>query len=766
MGFLCTRISPYNLSDMSLRLSFISGEIIVPGTPIHITAHTPLDEDSCRNNVQLVSAKSRVDCTLHFEGRVAVISTSDLPSNFYSLHIGRIHDCQGNFINEHTISSNLIIRAIQARVPKAFSILHVAQLAVGELTSRRLRPGEDVPDEVQYIEAVRLLHRQTSRLSTEYFDEDGDRIDGRKLLENVDRRRARKFGRLQESLWKQLQVSSEEETHEVIIWPQMAAGNRSTPRSPRSESEANKRSRRTSVSTAASKSKIMTTLRGLGCPCHHIEKLPRVRTTLTKAQVRGLAQNEHVGRIFAVSNDHTVLQARPSLRTSLAISRTKSVHDQGILGLGIKVAVWEEGPANTNELGFVDRFTQAPVGLGVHARLVSGIIQNFGDPAEPRGYAPECSLYSANDFDDAAFVWAVEQDCSVINHSAGLVISEATGELLERDVMNDYVATHSPFPTIVNAAGNYRRPGTSPTDGVNDFYVTAKSYNALCVGFHNNQFFENASGDRKISDWSNFLNPTSPHQDRELPDVAGPGENVNALGITLSGTSFAAPAVAGAVALIQSVRPDVLVHSPEACRAIILAGAGRNVQNGRWAADVAAHIDGRDGAGAMDVDASVKITQREVRGQDTLPRWPHGWTTKLFTSPPRSVPEFRVAFRHKVVIPSPVELGIFGDDAASLNLRCVICWSSRVVMNLGEPFSRRDMVTIDLNLKLLDGRTKMFVAGSASFDNNYEVVGFAPLVGHEYEIVVEQAEPPTDEFEGEKTTVAIAWCLFYNDEAI
>ena len=45
-----------------------------------------------------------------------------------------------------------------------------------------------------------------------------------------------------------------------------------------------------------------------------------------------------------------------------------------------------------------------------------------------------------------------------------------------------------------------------------------------------------------------FRNPSPRHGDRELPEIAANGTGVTAVGLTMSGTSIAAPAVAGAAA--------------------------------------------------------------------------------------------------------------------------------------------------------------------------------------------------------------------------
>jgi subtilisin family serine protease len=95
-----------------------------------------------------------------------------------------------------------------------------------------------------------------------------------------------------------------------------------------------------------------------------------------------------------------------------------------------------------------------------------------------------------------------------------------------------------------------------------------------------------------------FRNPTSSHGDRELPEIAANGTSVTAVNLTKSGTSMASPACAGVAALIQNSN-STLEHWPEGCRAILLAGATRNVVNQTWWEDVIDDFDASDGSGAV-----------------------------------------------------------------------------------------------------------------------------------------------------------------------
>ncbi|KAI4181742.1 MAG: hypothetical protein LQ346_006710 [Caloplaca aetnensis] len=196
--------------------------------------------------------------------------------------------------------------------------------------------------------------------------------------------------------------------------------------------------------------------------------------------------------------------------------------------------------------------------------------------------------------------------------------------------------------------------------------------------------------------------------------------------------------------------------------------------NGPWTADIAAHIDARDGAGAIDVDAAIKIAQRHSPSTTgtTLPRCPRGWHHTVYASADSSAPSKAAStvFKPRIHIPTPLELGITADAAAAnLNLRAAVTWNSKVRFMARAPGSAAgaglSFLPVNLDLRLLDARSGLMAAFAASFDNNYEVLDFAPAVTWDY--VLEVVEDTTHVgLVGETVSVAVAWCLFYDGEAV
>ena len=100
---------------------------------------------------------------------------------------------------------------------------------------------------------------------------------------------------------------------------------------------------------------------------------------------------------------------------------------------------------------------------------------------------------------------------------------------------------------------------------------------------------------------------------REKPEIAAPGTNIRMLsngfpwgGQTDSGTSFAAPMVAGTAARLIQRKPFLGIW-PEQLRAILMSSAANNIEGATRLADV-------DGAGMMAVNTAARILEDTQHG--------------------------------------------------------------------------------------------------------------------------------------------------------
>jgi hypothetical protein len=412
------------------------------------------------------------------------------------------------------------------------------------------------------------------------------------------------------------------------------------------------------------------------------------------------------------------------LQDSLNISHGQQVvYTDGNKAKDIPVAVWESGPDDETNLVISGRFKSSP-STSAHARLTHGIIKNKQANA-PHGYAPSCKLFSANDKDTDALEWAVgDKDCRVISQSFHRSSEQTDGSLSSDDILKDYLVMNYPYPTIIQAAGNIV---TGDGDTADEF-VNHKGYNSMSVGNHNDTATA-MSGD------TTFRNPTSNHGDRELPELCANGTNVTAVGETMSGTSFAAPATAGSAAVLMGIN-STLKSWPEGIRAILMAGSTRNVAGDNWRKDMINGIDAKDGAGALTLDESAGITRSRKAANNTASR--RGWDVgKLESSDFRSDGFAKAVYKIKVPSRGPT------------HVKVALAWDSNAFRIWFLKFS---ILALDLDLRIYKGET--LVASSSSWDNSYEVAEYDAKPGDELTVKIKR-------YSGSHWTYyGLAWTIF------
>ena len=250
-----------------------------------------------------------------------------------------------------------------------------------------------------------------------------------------------------------------------------------------------------------------------------------------------------------------------------------------------------------------------------------------------------------------------------------------------------------------------------------------------------------------MSGSSVFRNPASAHGDRELPEIAATGTSVTTVGLTKSGTSMAAPAAAGAVALIQH-RDATLKSWPEGCRAIMLAAAKRNIAGNTWWQDVVGSVDAADGTGAVDAleAANVAAQRRGRNAAGTRRCWDVGTLRSRDIGANR-----RTTFSHFVTVPRFV-LG-------PRKVKVALAWDSKITMfpPLPWPFPNIELpiastLAVDLDLQVFDSRGNQ-VGYSGSWDNSYEIAEFTGAPGETYTIKIRRWSGSDDVWYG------IAWTV-------
>jgi hypothetical protein len=186
---------------------------------------------------------------------------------------------------------------------------------------------------------------------------------------------------------------------------------------------------------------------------------------------------------------------------------------------------------------------------------------------------------------------------------------------------------------------------------------------------------------------------------------------------------MASPAAAGVAALLQST-DATLKAWPEGCRAIILAGATRNVVADTWWQDVTDDEDAADGSGAVNAQEGHSIAKSR-RGRNNRPSL-RGWDVGTLDS--GDFDSNRLSkFAYRIQVPPRW----FGPR----HVKVALAWDSKVstisILGITLPLSSR--LTVDLDLKVFD-KNGALVGYSGSWDNSYEIAEFDAVPGETYDV--------------------------------
>lgn len=699
------------MAAKTLSANVTADEIVAVGSTIELTFRAQVDPQSAQGAIRVVRGCEQLSprITLAKRGRVVGVRLAAAAVGACELIVSELLGTKGEkLVDRFRLPFSVV--PISGKVPAELRVEHAVRLFIDELHVERLTPGQET--RAGQIDALKAVHRTSGAPVELAFDERGDRVDIAKRLAQLAKRRADKYGRIHETLFQLIEQAKEGDRVAIVVWPRLEL-----PAAPY-EKPADRRS----VEPPEGERKLAATLRKASAELRAVlrrskikllkesrpdEAVPYVRATATVAQIRRLAENKAVGVVLFDD-----ISAINDLGDSIAVARSDRAQLAGFDGTGIRVAVWEDGPSVTTNLAFADRFTTTP-SASAHARLTSAIVKNT-ETNKPHGHAPDCDLYSANTSGVDALRWAVrDQHCTVVSQSFHRSSEPGGLGLQSDDLLKDWLALRWPYPTIVQAAGNFWLGDADGITPPEDEFVNHKGFNSLAIGNHDDTAAA-MSGD------SVFRNPTTTHGDRELPELAANGTGVSANGQSMSGTSFASPATAGVTALLQDV-DGVLCSWPEGCRAILMASAGRNVRGGTWWQDVVSRVDGRDGAGAVDAQAGVAIAQQR-RWRDA-PATRCGWDVGTLSS--GVIGTDRLAtFRYHVAVPI---LMFFP------TVKVALAWDSAVTSS-GDT-ATASTLTVDLDLLVRDS-SGIQVASAASWDNSYEVVEFTARAGETYDIVI------------------------------
>lgn len=318
---------------------------------------------------------------------------------------------------------------------------------------------------------------------------------------------------------------------------------------------------------------------------------PNFTVNLKKKDIQRLASSPYVEEIFldvdknfySAKNENSVFASLQATKMSdhmqdvFDSSYIYDLHDRGLQGSGVKIGMLEECVPNKNlscfqHLKSDNRLRIRAIDNHIsgtndnnHANMVASLLVGKDTSSGFLGVAPNASLYCVS-YRSRGFKNGIEwlissaQGVNVINISCWLFgmdeIKDNNNQYGDIAKWLDHVANNHNV-LIIQAAGN----GGGITSG-------AMAYNSIAVGnfdLLNNSIFHASSY---------CYGGTLPSK----PDIVAPGTWITTPANPSSsetGTSFAAPLVAGTAALICQFQPS-LKTNPSLLKSILLTGATKN----------------------------------------------------------------------------------------------------------------------------------------------------------------------------------------------
>jgi hypothetical protein len=338
-------------------------------------------------------------------------------------------------------------------------------------------------------------------------------------------------------------------------------------------------------------------LRKQGFAVEEFPGMPAIATSLPKPIILALAERNDVSQIYL-----SEVKATSASDIAIPTDRVPFVWLRGFTGSGIRIGIVENNNINTAADNCLDIVATRNSGFphSTHKSIVAAIAACNDSSGVLKGVAPGAQILDAghnNSQTDTvnALTWATNPasttPATIINHSESYETSTAV-EYLDR--VYDYWVRQRKFTAVIaagNTSGNVTTPG--------------KAYNVVTVG---NVDDKGNVADKGGSSWADdemrassaFINPTT---GLEKPEVVAPGTNINTVAGQNSGTSFAAPQVAGLAALLMQ-RHATLKTWPSVVKAIIVTSAVHNIEGSK-------RLSNYDGAGSIDAALADQIAQTQ-----------------------------------------------------------------------------------------------------------------------------------------------------------
>jgi hypothetical protein len=556
----------------------------------------------------------------------------------------------------------------------------------------------------------KVMNNRTGAIYSITLDGSGREVNSAQLQASEQAAHVAKYGRLEPALAERLASASTTQPLEVIIWlkePSYNGPKRSNPNdNRRTASEVAASFTQVDAQRSAAVERVVTPvasrLRTQGYNVKTDQYAPALYARLKPNAIREIAQASEVDKVYlSPINKPTLDIARQTIGVPL-VNQTF-----GITGAGIRVGEIEVGGRiatnNPNLSGTTQDTTYVCSSVSGHSTAVAGVIRSTHSTV--RGVAPGALLWAGGSCSGSGSelqnrsTAAADWGARVLNLSWGSDTSLTPGA---NDRFYDGMVINR-WRTVVVAAGN--TGGAGCKDGTNgNVWSPGLGYNVLTVGNFDdrNTFLWN---DDVMNSCSNWRNPKSTRGDRQKPEVAAPGTDINTTtnsspwtGAEWTGTSFSAPMVTGTVALLLQTNSG-LTDWPEAIRAILMTSALHNVEG-------STRLSEYDGAGGIDASWAYYLAKRSSGSN---------WGAQDYTCS------------------SATDLDVTSMSLSSgKQFRATITWDNDPSYS-----NYSSQPSADLDLQVI-GPSGTVVASSASYDNTYEIVDFTPSVSGTYKLRVKK----------------------------
>jgi hypothetical protein len=105
-------------------------------------------------------------------------------------------------------------------MPSRYRVERTVDVAVDGISSQRIAPDDKIPNCCRIVKFIKVVERENEGNCSELvLDSDGTVIGDRNgFLKSLEREREKKFGRIHEGLWQQLDGLSDTDPVAVSIW--------------------------------------------------------------------------------------------------------------------------------------------------------------------------------------------------------------------------------------------------------------------------------------------------------------------------------------------------------------------------------------------------------------------------------------------------------------------------------------------------------------------------------------------------------------------